>query len=68
MPVIGSGDVDGVDVVPRQQFAEVDVRRAVAVAIVSIHPALAVFSPFLADVADGGIVHIGSAQKSVLIA
>ena len=55
VPVVGRGDADGVDVLAGDQFAEIVVRRAVAVLIEFVHL-------FLGVVAAGG-VHVANRER-----
>ena len=68
VPVVGRGDVDGVDIIAGEQFAEIDICCAVAVGILAVDPLLAFIPPLFSHVADGDILHVGAAEEGVLVA
>ena len=67
MPVVGRGDVNGVDIGPCQQLAEIVVRRAVGVAVVAINSGFAFVAHALAHIRDRDVLHIGAFQEIALI-
>ena len=67
VPMVGRGDVNGVDVVAGKQFSEIDVRCAVGVGILAVDAALALVPPLLPYIADGDILHVGPTEERVLI-
>ena len=68
MPVVGGGNVNGIDVVAGQQFAEVVVGGTVAVAVAGVDPILRRLQVVLSHIAYRDILHVAAGQKGVLIA
>jgi hypothetical protein len=68
VPVVGGGNVNGVDVRAGQQVAEVVVGLAVLVAVVLIHPVLGVVTGALTHVADSDVLDVLAAEESPQVA
>lgn len=63
MPPVAKCDHDGIEIWPRQKFADVAVRRAVARAVVSIHHGFRRASMGLLDVAHGEDLNVRLLQE-----
>ena len=68
MPVIGRGDLYGVNVRARQQFAKILVGRAILVAVILVHGLLALPSLGIMHVADGRDLDFGIPTKRAHVA
>ena len=60
--------MDRVDVVAGKEFAEVNVGRAVSVAILPVDSPLPRLPPLLSHIADGDVLHVGTPKEAALIA
>ena len=68
VPMVGGGDVDRIDVIPGQQFAEINVGGTVLVAVFAVHAPLAIVAPSAPHVAHRHILHVAAAEKRPLVA
>jgi hypothetical protein len=64
MPVRAGRDHHGVDVVAVQQLAEIDVRRAIGVAVLVVDNLLDRRPPIRLGVGDGDKLHVGFGQEA----
>ena len=68
MPVVGRGDMHGVNVLTGEQLAEVVIDLAIGVVIVVVGPLFRLSPLLVLHVANGDILHVFASQEFALVA